>query len=139
MAKGNKPAAQDLATLSPEELLAWAQAAQAKIAEQEQALQEGIEKIEKLEINLKTLQEDAEKFEKDLEEALAENTKLQIKLEDAPTKGSNPTVTHGGKKYSVTIPSFRYKGVAYNAESLAKDKELVAELIKISSEVLKPV
>lgn len=132
MGKKTDTKALDLATLSPEELLAWAKNAEAQLAE-------GIEKIETLEKELGELNKKVEKFEKDLEEALEENSNLQEKLEEAPVKGELPTVTHAGKKFSVQIPSFKYKGAIYNAEALSKNKELVAELIEINSGVLKPL
>lgn len=44
-----------------------------------------------------------------------------------------------GKKFQITIPQFRYNGELFVAEEAAKNKELLAELVKIQFGGLKEV
>jgi len=141
----------DVATLSPEELLAFAKEAQAQVAELKKTSDEAVAKIAKFETDIETgtkalqeaetkvttLQGNFNKLEADLEAALGENEELQKALENKPAKGALPEISHDGKKYLVMIPSFRHKGATHSADALRKDKALTAELVEMGSSVLK--
>lgn len=143
----------DLAALSPEELLKFAQEAQAKVAELETQLTEateekntlklevanGTEAIGAAQTKLAELEAKVEKQTKDLEEVLNENAELQKALEEKPAANAKPTITHKKVKYQVEIPKFRHNGRIYAHEDLKTNPELIDELIKINSGVLKEV
>lgn len=44
---------------------------------------------------------------------------------------SNQLIEHGGKTYRMKHPSVKYQGVNYTAESLRKNTDVLAKLIKI--------
>lgn len=117
MAKNEKPTPVDYSKLSQEEL--------AKLAETQAG------KISELEKENSTLK-------KENEEALALNQELQKKVEEAGLTGpALPEVKHEKKTYQIVIPKFRLKGETITAEELQKRPELVKQLVKEESGVLK--
>ena len=63
---------------------------------------------------------------------------LQQKLEKAatPIVSQHPVVTVGKDKYQVTLKQFRFKGVEYKAEDLAKNPAVVKALLEAKVEFL---
>lgn len=80
----------------------------------------------------KTAREEAENYKKAAENAEAVNKVLQEQIQKVEEpKTENLTVKVGGKKGIIRYPAFRYKGVEYKAETIAKstNKELLEELV----------
>lgn len=148
----------DLTTLSHEELLAFALEAQAKVAELEKTVEDGVTTIEAAEKKVADLSEVITKLEARVNEAIAEgqrqtetnaklqkeldtlldtNAELQLALESKPTSTGLPEIKHGGKVYLVAIPKFSHNGIKKSTKDLMSDSELVKELVEIKSGVLK--
>lgn len=62
--------------------------------------------------------------------------RAELAKSNKAAKASKVTVKHEGSTYEIVIGKFNYKGEPHTAETLAKNPELIAELIKEESGVL---
>lgn len=62
--------------------------------------------------------------------------KEKIKELGSGSQAKKIVVSHSKKKYRVTAPSFRYKGVTYKAEELEESPQVIKALIEMESSIL---
>ena len=61
---------------------------------------------------------------------------LASKTSEAKNANKQVTVNHGGKTFEVAIPRFNHNGTIYTAADLENHKDVIAELVKMKSDVL---
>lgn len=115
--------------MSTENKNTGAAGAAASSESQLQALQQENDSLKQENKNLKAELVEAEK--------LINEQQKQLSAEPVATIGGDIVVKHGKKNYRVTAKKFRLNGKEYTAESLAKNKELVEQLVKLGSSVLR--
>lgn len=77
--------------------------------------------------------------EADATEKIVAGYETQLKAAKAQGEGGKPVVTLDGKHYRVLAPRFQHEGQSIDAAELAKNPELVAELVASGTPLLKLV